>query len=172
MKPEIEQYITKNYYELLKICNKFTKNSDWAGDLLNDVIIQLYDKQEIKIKSLDDKSIKYYIVRCLTTNWFSKTSPFYTKVKRESTMYLELFEGMDYPDNDTTFDDHLIMQIIETEWTEIDWFNKLIFEKYLTLGSLKKVSQDTTIPLTSIAGYIKTTKQTIKTNTIFKFNKQ
>ena len=25
MKPEIERYITKNYYELLKICKKITK---------------------------------------------------------------------------------------------------------------------------------------------------
>jgi hypothetical protein len=39
------------------------------------------------------------------------------------------------------------------------------------LGSLKKVSTDTRIPLTSIARYVKETKQTIKQNTFRKFNK-
>ena len=43
MTPEINNYITRNYYELLKISNKITKNDTWAGDLLNDVLLQLYE---------------------------------------------------------------------------------------------------------------------------------
>lgn len=168
MKPEIENYITKNYYELLKITNKITKNNDWSGDLLNDVILQLYDKNEIKLKSLDDNSIKYYIVSILKINWQSKTSPFFRKIRRESTMYLDLFEAMDYEDTDNTNDIHQMMDIIEMEWSEMDWFNKLIFEKYMVLGSLKKVAVDTTIPLTSIADYVRNTKKVIKQNTLNK----
>lgn len=170
MKIEIEQYITKNYYELLKICNKITKNDSFAGDLLNDVLIQLYDREEIKLNKLDDNSIKYYIVKCLTINWYSKTSPFYRKVRRESTLYNELFDVANLIDSDDIFKQHHIMEIVETEFTEMNWFHKIIFEKYLTLGSLKKVSVDTRIPLTSVARYIKETKQVIKQNTFRKLN--
>lgn len=171
MKIEIERYISKNYYELLEICNKITKRDSFAGDLLNDVLLQLYEKKEINLSKLDDNSIKYYIVRCLTINWYSKTSPFYRKVKRESTLYNELFEVSNLIDNDDIINQHHIMEIVETEFTEMNWFHKIIFEKYLTLGSLKKVAVDTRIPLTSIARYVKETKTTIKQNTFRKLDK-
>ena len=171
MKIEIEQYIAKNYYELLNICNKITKHDTFAGDLLNDVLLQLYDKKEIKLNKLDDNNIKYYIIKCLTINWYSKTSPFYRKVRRESTLYNELFDVANLIDNEDIFKEHHIMEIVETEFTEMNWFHKIIFEKYLTLGSLKKVSVDTRIPLTSVARYVKETRQTIKLNTFRKLDK-
>ena len=171
MKIEIERYITKNYYELLNICNKITKNDSFAGDLLNDVILQLYDRKEIKLKSLQENDIKYYIIKCLTINWYSKTSPFYRKVRRESTLYNELFDVPNLIDNDDVFKEHHILEIIETEFTEMNWFHKIIFEKYMVLGSLKKVSTDTRIPLTSVARYVKETRQVIKLNTFRKLDK-
>ena len=170
MKIEIERYITKHYYELLDICNKITKRNTLAGDLLNDVILQLYDRKEIKLNNLEDNSIKYYIIKCLTINWYSKSSPFYRKVRRESTLYNELFEVANLIDSEDIFTEHHMMEIVETEFTEMDWFHKIIFNKYLTLGSLKKVSVDTRIPLTSIARYVKETKTTIRQNTFKKLN--
>lgn len=170
MNPEIERYITKHYYQLLEISNKITKKNTLAGDLLNDVILQLYDRKEIKLNNLEDNSIKYYIVKCLTVNWYSKTSPFYRKVRKESSLYNELFEVSNLIDDEDIFTEHQIMEIVETELTEMDWFHKIIFNKYLTLGSLKKVSQDTRIPLTSIARYVKETKTTIRQNTFKKLN--
>lgn len=170
MKIEIETYITKHYYELLEICNKITKNDAFAGDLLNDVLIQLYDKKQIKLKSLEDADIKFYIIKCLTINWYSKNSPFYRKVRRESTLYSELFEMNNLIDNEDVFSEHHFREIMETEFTELNWFHKIIFNKYLTLGSLKKVSIDTNIPLTSIARYVKETRNTIKQNTFKKMD--
>jgi hypothetical protein len=73
-------------------------------------------------------------------------------------------------DGEDIFNEHHIMEIVETEFTEMNWFHKIIFEKYLTLGSLKKVSVDTRIPLTSIARYVKETKTTIRQNTFRKLN--
>jgi len=171
MKPEIEQYIVKNYEELKKICKKITKNSDWSDDLLQDVILQLYQKDNIKTNNMSDNSIKYYIVKCLTINWYSQTSPFFRKVKRESTLYNELFDGIELTHNDNELDEHRLMDIMEVEYTKIEWFHRVLMEKYLVLNSLKKVSQDTTIPITSISRYINETKALIKQNTLTKFNK-
>jgi DNA-directed RNA polymerase specialized sigma24 family protein len=83
---EIEQFIINNYKELRTFCISLTKHNDWAEDLLQDVLLQLYEKDNIKIEKLDNKSIKNYIFRCIITNWYSETSPFYRKVRRESSL--------------------------------------------------------------------------------------
>lgn len=168
MKPEINSYITRNYYELLNICKKMTKNSDWAGDLLQDVLVQLYDKKEIKLDKLDDNNIKYYIVKCIKINWFSETSPFYRKVKRESSLYSDLKDISDVPVEDNNMNEHFIMDTIEQEFGDLNWFHKDILTRYMTLGSLKKVSKDTTIPLTSVSRYVNEAKTQIKLNTFRK----
>jgi hypothetical protein len=59
---------------------------------------------------------------------------------------------------------------MEEEWAELDWFRKKIFEKYMVMGSLKRVSKDTTIPLTSVARYVNTAKEDIKHNIFKKMN--
>lgn len=170
MIPKIEKFIVNNYDELRKISKTITKNSDWADDLLQDVILQLYQKKNININNINDKSIKYYIVKCLTINWFSETSPFFRKVKRESTLYNELFDSIEITNTSDELDNHKLMDIIEIEWTSVEWFHKVLFEKYLILNSLKKVSLDTTIPITSVSRYINETKRLIKQNTLIKFN--
>jgi hypothetical protein len=164
---EIESYIEANYYQLLGIAKKYTKNDDWSSELLHEVIMQLYHKKEWKIK-LDNNSIKSYIIRCLMVNWCYPSSPFCKKHKQDNK-FVELNEAIEMAVEDTDTDIHIILDIIEIEWTELNWFNKIIFEKYLTLGSLKKVSKDTTIPLASIGRYVKETKDIIKKNTINKY---
>jgi hypothetical protein len=64
------------------------------------------------------------------------------------------------------------MDILEQEFAEVNWFNKLIFEKYLTLGSLKKVSINTSITLPSIGRYVKETKQVLKFNTFKRYDNE
>ena len=168
---EIECYITKHYYELLKIAKKYTKNDDWASELLHEVILQLYNKKEYRGK-LDDNSLKYYLVRIITINWCYPSSPFYRKYKMLDLKTVDLSEVINMFSEENDMDTHKLLDYIETEWTELNWFNKVIFEKYMVLGSLKKVSKDTTIPLSSIGKYVKETKEIIKTKTLIKFNNE
>lgn len=170
MKPEINQYVTKNYYELLKIAKKYTKSDDWASELLHEVLIQLFEKEDFKC-NLDDKSLKYYIIRMLMVNWTYPTSPFYIKHKREMTT-VEITEAMEMVAQETEMEQHRFLDIMEQEFGELGWFEKTIFNKYLTMGSLKKVSIDTTITLPSIGRYIKQTKQLVKHNTFRRFNNE
>lgn len=171
MKPEINNYITREYYNLLKIANKMTKNDYWAGDLLNDVLLQIYERGDIHLNKLDDNTIKYYIVAIMRTNWFSNTSPFYRKVRRESTLYNEISLVNEIPDEDNGLNSHEMLELMEQEWAELDWFRKNVFERYMVMGSLKKVSKSTSIPLTSIARYVNTAKSDIKHNVFKKINK-
>ena len=167
----VEGYITKNYYELYNIARKLTKNHDLTQDLLHEVIIQLYDKDKIVLNSYDDNSIKYYIVAIMRINWHSNTSPFYYKVRREIKMYSDLTEILYMADDQEDFEKQIIFDILEQEWCELDWFRKALFEMYMTLGSMKKVSVKTTIPISSISNYLKESKNIIKRNVLEKLNK-
>lgn len=169
MKIEIENYINRNYYELLKVAKKYTKNDDWASELLHEVILQLYDSQSLKVK-LEDKDIKYYIVRALMVNWCYPTSPFFRKHKALNHKLVDIEDVKNITVEEFNIDEHQLMDILEIEWSDLDVMNKMIFEKYLVLGSLKKVSKDTSIPLASVGRYVKETKETILKNTIKKLN--
>lgn len=171
MRKELDSYITRNYYELLKIAKKYTKSEDWAQELLHDVISQLYDKKELKI-GIEDKDIKSYIIRCLMVNWCYASSPFCRKNKRVIINEVELNEALTIADEESETSTHKMLELIEMEYSELNFLNKVIFEKYLILGSMKKVSQDTNFSLGSVHKYINETKQTIKANTFKKFNNE
>lgn len=166
MNQQIEKFITNNYYELLKISKKITSNHNLYKDLLHEVIIQLYDKDNIILRDYTNEQIKYYIVSIMRMNWHSKTSPFYYKVRREIMMYSEFHPSFDIPEEETQleFEKQIIFDILEVGWTELDWFHKSLMEMYLTLGSMNKVAKKTKIPLTSIRRYINSAKTTIKKN--------
>ena len=164
---EIEQYVIKNYDELKKICVRITENSYWADDLLNDVLLQLWSKDEIKLDKLDDASIKYYIIRCITTNWYSETSPFFRKVKRESSLYNEMKDIADIPNTNDDIKHQRLLDVMEQEFSMLGWFHKEVFSDYLILGSYRRVSEKTRIPLTSIKNYVHQAKNEVKHN-VFK----
>jgi hypothetical protein len=164
MNCKVEEYIKNNYYILLGISKKITKGNELHQELLHEVIVQLYEKKVINLKEYDDDSIRYYITAVLRINWYSKTSPFYYRIRKERATYTELTFDMSYTTEQESFEKQELYDILEKEFTELDWFRKSLMEMYLTLGSLKKVSQKTTIPLSSISRYIKESKEQIKTN--------
>tara|TARA_R110000868_G_C10715391_1_gene750323 strand:+ start:245 stop:760 length:516 start_codon:yes stop_codon:yes gene_type:complete len=168
---EVEQYIARNYYKLLKIAHKYTDNDDWASELLHEVVLQLYDKKEYNLK-LDDESIKSYIIRCLMVNWCYPSSPFYKKYKKDNLTHVEMNDAIQVMKNETEMDEHKFMDIMEQEFQDQSWFHKLLFEKYLTMGSLKKVSIDTKISLPSIGRYIKETRTQVKLSTFKRYNNE
>lgn len=146
---------------------RITENSYWADDLLNDVLLQLYSKDVIKLDKLDDASIKYYIIRCITTNWYSETSPFYRKVRRESSLYNEVKDIADVPNNHDEVKHQRLLDLTEEEFSNLGWFHKEVFSDYLILGSYRRVSEKTRIPLTSIKNYVHQAKNEVKHN-VFK----
>jgi len=128
----------------------------------------LWERNDEKLENLDNEAaIKYYIVRCLTTNWYSKTSPFYRKIKRESSLYNEISDVADKPDESFELKDQKLMDVVEQEWGNLGWFRKDIFTRYMILGSYRRVSEQTNIPLTSIKNYVHQAKEEMKLN-IFK----
>lgn len=168
---KLEEYITRDYYNLLSIAKKYTKNNDWASELLHEVILQLYDKKELSIKD-GDSNYKSYIIRCLMVNWCFPSSPFYKKYKKDNLTHVELTEAMELTHQETDMERHKFMDIMEEEFQDQSWFHKQIFELYLLQGSLKKVAINTTISLPSIARYVKETRTEVKLNTFKRYNNE
>ena len=133
-----------------------------SQELLHECIIQLYDKNDIVLQKYTDNQIKYYIVAVMRTNWFSNTSPFYYRIRRESAKYVDLKEVMEMEADQESFEKEQLLVILEEQFCDLNWFHKSLLELYMTLGSLSKVSKQTGIPLTSVSTYIKQSKAEIK----------
>lgn len=173
MNKTIEEYITKNYYNLLTIAKRICKtNTDIHQELLHEVILQLYDKDRINLKSYDDNSIKYYITAVMRINYYSKTSPFYYKIRRERIlMNVDLSTCYDLSAEQESFESEELFELLEQNYSELDWFRKSLMDMYLTLNrSMAAVSRKTTIPIQSISRYIKEAREQVKTNIINKLN--
>jgi len=168
MNQHVNQWIANNYKELQTIVNNITHNHELGDDLLQEVMVQLYEKNEIVLHNYEDDTIKYYIIKILKINWYSKTSPFHYRVRKESSNYTELSPHLV---NSTTDDMETeakeyeeLLKSVEEQFAELTWFNKRLFELYLTLGSLKRVSTQTGIPVASVGRYIREIKNEIKIN--------
>jgi hydroxymethylpyrimidine pyrophosphatase-like HAD family hydrolase len=167
----IECFITRKYYELLNIANKITKNNQLSQDLLHEVIIQLYDKSEINLKSYDDNSIKYYITSIMRINYYSTESPFYYKIKRYTKLVsIDIDRCFHLEVEQEKFESEELYQLLEQEYCELDWFRKSLLDLYLSLNSLKAVSNVTNIPIQTLSDYIRAGKKEIKKNIISKLN--
>ena len=68
-------------------------------------------------------------------------------------------EALNIESEQEEFEKQNIFDILEISYTELNWFHKSLMDLYMTLGSLKKVSQKTNIPLTSVSRYIKEARQ-------------
>jgi RNA polymerase sigma factor (sigma-70 family) len=172
MDKRIECFITRNYYLLLNIAKKITKkDEETSRELLHEVFLQLYQRDVIKLKDYGDDSIKYYITSIMRVNFYSQTSPYYYRIRKERSLYSDLTEAMNMTEEQELFETEELYQLLEENYAELNWFHKSLLDMYLTLNSLKAVSKKTTIPLTSISRYIREGKDTIKTNIINKLNK-
>jgi hypothetical protein len=172
MNKEIESFLTRNYYVLLNISKKITKtDEETSRELLHEVILQLYSREQIILKDYNDDSIKYYITSIMRVNYYSKTSPYHYRIRKERQSYSDLTEILNMESDQETFETEQLFQLLEEQYCELDWFRKSLLDLYLSLNSLKAVSRKTTIPLTSISRYIREGKEQIKTNVISKLNR-
>lgn len=171
MNKEIDCFITRNYYLLLNIAKKITKkDEETSRELLHEVILQIYSRDELILKEYNDDSIKYYITSVMRINYYSQTSPYYYRIRKERSKYSDLTEVLNMEDEQEQFESEQLFQLLEEHYCELDWFRKSLLDMYLSLNSLKAVSRKTTIPLTSISRYIREGKEQIKSNVLNKLN--
>jgi hypothetical protein len=75
MNRTIESFITRKYYELLNIAKKITKtDEETSRELLHEVILQLYQRDEIVLKSYEDEQLFQLLEeQYCELDWFRKS---------------------------------------------------------------------------------------------------
>ena len=76
--------------------------------------------------------------------------------------YVDLTTYTNIDKEQETFEIQNLYDILEVSYSELNIFQKSLMDLYLTLGSLKKVSLSTKIPLMSISRYINEAKKNIR----------
>ena len=113
MNRTIESFITRKYYELLNIAKKITKSDEETSrELLHEVMLQLYQRDEIKLKSYEDDSIKYYITSIMRVNYHSSTSPYHYRIRKERQKYSELTDVLNMEQEQEEFEKQNIFALV------------------------------------------------------------
>lgn len=150
-------WIENNYNLLYDTTKKIVRQDEVLDDFFHFILEDLITK-DYKTNHITDKERMYYFVRVVKNQFYSKTSPFYYKFKRP------LQKGQEF--------DPLLHEEIEDEPTEaptlewvykelerLEWWERDLFHLWMEKGSLKAVSEMTTIPLNTIARNINRTKE-------------
>lgn len=171
----INEYISKNYLSLLQISKNITKGHQLSEELLHEVFLQLYERDsDIILNDYEDNTIKYYITSILRINWFSKTSPFYYRIKKENSNYneiIDIFSNDDIEEQQQLWEKEILIQCLETSYADLDFWRKSMLNLYLILGSVNKVAKHTGLPKSSVIKYVKESKEVIKDNTLNQIKK-
>ena len=169
------------YYENKELVT-FFKNiaNEWWEELRQDVFLTVceYDKDKI-LEMQSKKYLKFFIIRIALNQFRSKTSKFYYQNFKNNNVGIaltddEMVENADailysnfiYDTQGETAYDIVEAKIVsaETSIEKLRYFEREVLKLYLQLGTYKKVSEDTGIPIRTIANGVKNAIQNVKLN--------
>ena len=166
-----DKVITEHY--LNKDLIAFFKNiaSDWWDELRQDVFLALlkYDKEKI-LDMHNRKCLKFFTIRIALNQFRSKNSKFYYQNFKHQNASLslhhdEMVSNVDeilFSNNmydlqgETNYEkvENKILSV-EKEIEKLRYFERETLKLYLDLGTYKKVSENTGIPIRTIANAVK-----------------
>jgi len=167
-------YISKNYATLLNISKNITSNTlpDYE-DLLHDVLLDLYNKdQELIQGMIKRKELAYYVIKMLVNQYHSGTSPFFSKYKKYYSINKQYLK--EYIFNTRAFQnrgkhiDELILNEERLKWIEdklknVRWFDASVFRVYYSEGhSLSSLEKATKINRNTLGKSIRIVKKYLK----------
>ena len=143
-KQKLDKFVEKEYKWIdREIRNNIAKNqmADYADDLLQEMIIQLYNMKEEKIEQLlDNGKLKWYVLSGAGMQLRSSTSPFYQRIRKHKMYAREfglpgtdanIFERIDDTEELSTECYYICMQ---REIENLHWYNKTLLQEYWIQG--------------------------------------
>lgn len=145
-KNKILEEIFKNS-ELKSYAFKVAKGNSLYEDIISEIILYLNNLDDSKLFRLyESKEIFSYCYKIIWLSWNSTTSPFYIKyLKKNSQDFIISETKKKYCEAYLLDELNKMEKLISRFPTEIK-----VFEVYLKLGSLRKVSKETGIPHTTV----------------------
>ena len=90
-KSEVISVIAKEKMVETAITNIAKTNSDTLKDLSQNIYIDLLSKDEEKIVNLyETNQLRFFIVRMITNNLFSKNSPYYQVFRKNANLTVDI----------------------------------------------------------------------------------
>lgn len=90
-KNEVISVIAKEKMVETAIANIAKTNSDVLNDLSQEIYLDLLEKDEQKIVKLyETNQIRFFVVRMILNNLFSKNSPFYQTFKKNANLTVDI----------------------------------------------------------------------------------
>lgn len=146
-------WLNDNYDMLMDKVRIISNDAD-VDDLFMCVVEQLLKKSE-QIDDIDDKQKIYYFIRVIKNNYNSKTSRYHYEMRKNNHHHRPLLEDIteqivDEPYKETIPD----MMWVEKQLNSLEWWERDIFLLWVELGTLTRVSKQTSIPINSVGRYI------------------
>ena len=143
----MNEWITKNYKQLLTICKKVSKQAD-CYDLLQ-VCIEQFIKNK-KINEIPENERLFFFTRIVSNNWYNVSAPYgqlYRKYKFVENTNAEV--------KDEPYQEKIGIEWVKAEIEKLkdeEWYYGRLFELYIEEGcSIKNTSIRTTIPMANVS---------------------
>lgn len=144
IKDRLDEWVREEYGWIKKqIQTNIAKNQmrDYADDLVQEMMIQLYGMKEEKIEELlDNGKLKWYVLTGAGMQLRSKTSPFYLRIRKHKMSAREaglpnsdsnIFERIDDTDELST---ECYFTCMKREIENLHWYNKKLLKDYWEEG--------------------------------------
>ncbi|CAB5223359.1 hypothetical protein UFOVP384_36 [uncultured Caudovirales phage] len=173
--------IIAEYYDNKELVT-FFKNiaNEWWEELRQDVFLTVCEYDENKILEMQAKKyLKFFIIRIALNQFRSKTSKFYYQNFKNNNLGIALtnddmvenadailYSNLIYDTQGETAYDIVEAKIVSAEKSidKLRYFECEILKLYLQLGTYKKVSEDTGIPIRTIANGVKNAIKNVQLN--------
>jgi DNA-directed RNA polymerase specialized sigma24 family protein len=163
----INDYLQRHYQEILRKVKGVTKNHHLTEDLLQDCILSFLEKgPDVTTKVLKDDKVQHYLVRMAHIQFNSKSSPFYTKYRKNSrrTQDIENYD-VEIEKSEKKIDTKKMAEDIKIYIGKLPLYEKTISQRfYFDNVSQRKMSKEYGINRIHIAKGINSVKKGIKAN--------
>ena len=180
--------LSKRHEEYLRIVQSFpeNQNNDNVEDIVQDAYIEVFELGNKSCKEGDKRVNKEYkdlpvCEKILNNNGDGEVNMFFMwiilkrvsmshlKQRRKEAVYIQrLGEGFEKANEENEIDEKAfnnLMKNIEDEINKWHWYDKMLFQTYIKENkSMRVLSKDTLISLTSIFTTIRNCKNRIKQN--------
>ena len=141
--------------ELRQICRKIGGNL--SDDLFQELMVILLEYNQEKLIDIYNKGYyKWFLVKTLTNQFNSNSSPFNKKYRPKHVDHI-------ISDNyDHSID--IMIDKVNNKLNQLHWYDRELFKAYIESGSYRKLSKQTDIPFNSISRTINNVKNYIRNN--------
>ena len=143
------------------ICRKIARSADLADDLLQHIVLLILEGKAGNIEQVTASgNLRWYFVRLCTNQYQSTSTSTFSRLYKHFEPVME-YLPIEQEINDCSED----MELFEKEYKQVTqyinergWYHAKLFELYIEIGSIRKLSKQTKISHVSIFKSLKDTK--------------